>query len=165
MPGRYNLNCQNRGQKNNRFPGETSSDEWEVLQVKLWILPFEVCIPSIMAAGNSITNAFNASPSRGRSIITVGSTDIDDKQSSFSNYGECVDIFASGRETSRHYGSTMTSKQRLSAVHPWYHQMYAVSWSCFYRVVLRQKKLINMIDFEDWEAANAIFVRPWIKNL
>jgi len=98
MPGRYNLNCQNRGQKNNRFPGETSSDEWEVLQVKLWILPFEVCIPSIMAAGNSITNAFNASPSRGRSIITVGSTDIDDKQSSFSNYGECGDIFASGRD-------------------------------------------------------------------
>jgi len=55
-------------------------------------------VPTIVAAGNSNTNACNASPARERSIITVGSTDIDDKRSSFSNYGECVDIFAPGRD-------------------------------------------------------------------
>ncbi|KAG7347590.1 peptidase S8/S53 domain containing protein [Nitzschia inconspicua] len=56
----------------------------------------------VVAAGNngSTSNPFacNYSPASAKSAITVGSTDSDDKRSSFSNYGECTDIFAPGRD-------------------------------------------------------------------
>lgn len=51
----------------------------------------------IVAAGNSATDACNFSPAsaEGR-VITVGSTDMYDSISSFSNSGKCVDIYAPG---------------------------------------------------------------------
>eukprot|EP01123_Difflugia_compressa_P007996 TRINITY_DN227_c1_g1_i3.p1 TRINITY_DN227_c1_g1~~TRINITY_DN227_c1_g1_i3.p1 ORF type:complete len:400 (-),score=85.39 TRINITY_DN227_c1_g1_i3:144-1343(-) len=62
-------------------------------------------IPFIVAAGNSNANACNYSPANAPNAITVGSTAIEaqsgseiqeDIRSSFSNYGQCVDIFAPG---------------------------------------------------------------------
>lgn len=50
----------------------------------------------VAAAGNSNTIACNAIPANVTQAITVGSTEIDDDRSSFSNYGTCVDIFAPG---------------------------------------------------------------------
>lgn len=50
-----------------------------------------------VAAGNDDTDACSHSPAAAPSAITVGSTDIDDARSSFSNFGDCVDIFAPGR--------------------------------------------------------------------
>lgn len=53
-------------------------------------------IPVVVAAGNSNANACNGSPNRVPEAITVGSTDNQDRRSSFSNHGECVDIMAPG---------------------------------------------------------------------
>jgi len=49
-----------------------------------------------VAAGNSNANACNYSPANVREAITAGSTTSTDNRSSFSNWGNCVDIFAPG---------------------------------------------------------------------
>jgi subtilisin family serine protease len=46
----------------------------------------------VVAAGNENDNACNYSPAGAPLAITVGSTTSSDAKSSFSNYGECVDI-------------------------------------------------------------------------
>jgi len=50
----------------------------------------------VVAGGNSNGNACNFSPAFVPSAITVGSTDSNDRRSSFSNYGSCTDIWAPG---------------------------------------------------------------------
>lgn len=49
-----------------------------------------------VAAGNSNVNACASSPSSGELPMTVGATDMNDNRASFSNRGDCVDIFAPG---------------------------------------------------------------------
>lgn len=51
-----------------------------------------------IAAGNSNRDACSYSPAAAGLPITVGSTDIDDRRSSFSNIGSCVDVFAPGSD-------------------------------------------------------------------
>jgi subtilisin family serine protease len=50
----------------------------------------------VISAGNDNLNACNYSPARVTAAITVGSTDINDARSSFSNTGACLDLFAPG---------------------------------------------------------------------
>src|SRR5262249_18747308 len=50
----------------------------------------------VVAAGNSADNACVYSPSSTPEAITVGSSDQDDKRSSFSHTGTCVDLSAPG---------------------------------------------------------------------
>lgn len=50
----------------------------------------------VVAAGNDDGNACNVSPAREPSAITVGATDDADQRAYFSNWGECLDIFAPG---------------------------------------------------------------------
>merc|ERR1719203_2661442 len=50
----------------------------------------------VVAAGNTGSDACNSSPSHVPSAITVGSTDSQDRKSSFSNWGRCVNIWAPG---------------------------------------------------------------------
>ena len=49
-----------------------------------------------LAAGNESTDACTRSPAGVREGITVGATDPSDTRASFSNYGDCVDVFAPG---------------------------------------------------------------------
>lgn len=53
-------------------------------------------ITAAIAAGNSNADACNASPASAPSAITVGATDSSDSRASYSNWGNCVDIFAPG---------------------------------------------------------------------
>lgn len=53
-------------------------------------------ITFVVAAGNDNANACNYSPARAANAITVGSTANNDGRSSFSNYGNCLDIYAPG---------------------------------------------------------------------
>jgi subtilisin family serine protease len=57
-------------------------------------------VTNVVAAGNDNANACNYSPASTPSAITVGSTTTDasnrDVRSSFSNHGNCVDVFAPG---------------------------------------------------------------------
>lgn len=50
----------------------------------------------VVAAGNENQNACNVSPARSSNAITVGSSTSNDTRSNFSNWGNCVDIFAPG---------------------------------------------------------------------
>lgn len=54
-----------------------------------------------VAAGNSNANACNTSPARmgkDSDVLTVGASDIKDAKASFSNHGECVNLFAPGKD-------------------------------------------------------------------
>jgi subtilisin family serine protease len=63
-------------------------------------------VTTVVAAGNSNTDACNQSPARVGDAITVASTTSSDSRSSFSNYGSCVDLFAPGSQiTSAWYTS------------------------------------------------------------
>lgn len=50
----------------------------------------------VVAAGNDDADACNGSPNRVAEAVTVGSTDRNDERSSFSNHGNCLDLFAPG---------------------------------------------------------------------
>jgi subtilisin family serine protease len=49
-----------------------------------------------VAGGNDNSDSCNFSPAFVASAITVGSTDVSDRRSSFSNYGRCTNIWAPG---------------------------------------------------------------------
>jgi subtilisin family serine protease len=53
-------------------------------------------VTTIVSAGNESSNACFVSPARVSKAITVGATTSNDNQSSYSNYGSCVDIYAPG---------------------------------------------------------------------
>merc|ERR1719384_957854 len=59
---------------------------------------FEAGVVVVVAAGNSNKDACDFSPAWVPSAITVGSTDIRDQRSSFSCYGQCVDIWVPGSD-------------------------------------------------------------------
>jgi subtilisin family serine protease len=52
----------------------------------------------VVAAGNSATDACQSSPSGAANAFAVGSVDRNDAQSSFSNRGKCVKLYAPGRD-------------------------------------------------------------------
>lgn len=53
-------------------------------------------LPVVVAAGNSNIDACTRSPAHIPDVVTVGSTDMADVRSSFSNWGSCLDLFAPG---------------------------------------------------------------------
>jgi serine protease len=68
-------------------------------------------ISFVVAAGNDNRSACNYSPARAANAITVGSTTSSDKRSSFSNYGNCLDIYAPGSSIkSAWYNSNSATK-------------------------------------------------------
>jgi subtilisin family serine protease len=71
-------------------------------------------VPTVVAAGNSNANACNASPASATNAYTVGSTTSSDSRSSFSNYGNCVDIFAPGSSITAAWFTSSTAAAVLS---------------------------------------------------
>lgn len=53
-------------------------------------------LTTVVAAGNGNVDACTMSPARVASAITVAASDETDARASFSNYGQCVDVFAPG---------------------------------------------------------------------
>lgn len=78
-----------------------------------------------LAAGNSGANACNSSPARAgagtnNGIMTVAATDSNDREASWSNYGNCVDIWAPGvsiLSTRRGGGTTTMSGTSMASPH------------------------------------------------
>nr|WP_184906560.1 S8 family peptidase [Amycolatopsis umgeniensis] len=67
-----------------------------------------------VAAGNSNANASGFSPARVTQAITVGSTTNTDARSSFSNYGNLVDIFAPGTSITSSWNTNDTATNTIS---------------------------------------------------
>jgi subtilisin family serine protease len=76
-----------------------------------------------LAAGNDGANACNFSPARAgthNGVMTVAATDINDKEASWSNYGNCVDIWAPGvsvLSTRKGGGTTTMSGTSMASPH------------------------------------------------
>lgn len=73
-----------------------------------------------VAAGNSNINACSGSPNRVPNAITVAASTTNDRRSSFSNWGACVDMFAPGSDITSawHNGGTHTiSGTSMAAPH------------------------------------------------
>ncbi len=62
----------------------------------------------VVSAGNDDRSACNGSPSRVREALTVAASTIADERASYSNYGDCVDLFAPG-DGIRSAGTSSTS--------------------------------------------------------
>ena len=71
-------------------------------------------ISFVVAAGNDNSNACNYSPARAANAITVGSTTSSDSRSSFSNYGNCLDIYAPGSSIKSAWYNSNTSTNTIS---------------------------------------------------
>ncbi len=67
-----------------------------------------------IAAGNSNVNACSTSPARVATATTVGSTTSTDARSSFSNYGNCVDVFAPGSSITSSWITNDTAANTIS---------------------------------------------------
>jgi serine protease len=74
----------------------------------------EAGVTYVVAAGNSSRDACTASPARSEAAITVGSTRQDDRRSSFSNFGSCVDIFAPGERITSAWHTSNTATNTIS---------------------------------------------------
>ncbi len=68
----------------------------------------------VVAAGNEKTDACNSSPSRLAEAITVGSIEKNDKRSSFSNWGTCLDVFAPGTDILSAWYTSSTATNTIS---------------------------------------------------
>lgn len=75
---------------------------------------FNAGVLPIVAAGNDSTNACNTSPSAEPLAITVGATDRDDSQASYSNHGTCLDLYAPGTGITAANHSSNTGSKNLN---------------------------------------------------
>lgn len=67
-----------------------------------------------VAAGNENTSACNGSPARVPAAITVGASTNADVRASFSNYGNCVDLFAPGQDITSTWIGSNTATNTIS---------------------------------------------------
>jgi serine protease len=67
-----------------------------------------------VAAGNDNGNACSYSPASATKVTTVGATDIQDRRSTFSNWGSCVDVFAPGTSITAAWIGSRTATRTIS---------------------------------------------------
>ena len=67
-----------------------------------------------VAAGNSGSDACKFSPASTPAAVTVAASDMGDRRASFSNYGQCVDLFAPGVSITSAYATSSTATASLS---------------------------------------------------
>ncbi|RYP52237.1 hypothetical protein DL768_002556 [Monosporascus sp. mg162] len=68
----------------------------------------------VVSAGNDGHNACELSPAGVKEVITVGSIDRDDKRPAWSNWGECLDVFAPGVDIFSTYNESDASHRVMS---------------------------------------------------
>jgi subtilisin family serine protease len=83
---------------------------------------YDAGILPIVAAGNSNADACKYSPAGTPEALTVGASDVNDNRASYSNFGDCVDVFAPGSSivsasASNPAGSTSMSGTSMATPH------------------------------------------------
>jgi subtilisin family serine protease len=71
-------------------------------------------VPVVVAAGNSNKDACNYSPAGVPAAITVAASDSQDKRASFSNYGECIDIYGPGVQINSTHHKSDSATYKMS---------------------------------------------------
>jgi subtilisin family serine protease len=71
-------------------------------------------VTMVVAAGNSNANACNYSPAREPTAVTVGATTSTDARAYYSNFGNCLDLFAPGSSITSAWYSSNTATNTLS---------------------------------------------------
>ena len=71
-------------------------------------------VTAVVAAGNSGADACTASPARLPAALTVAASDASDRQASFSNFGNCVDLYAPGVSIKSDWYTSTTSTASMS---------------------------------------------------
>jgi serine protease len=71
-------------------------------------------VTTVVAAGNSATDACSGSPAMVAAAITVAASDYADRHASFSDYGSCVDLYAPGVAITSAYYTSDTSTGMMS---------------------------------------------------
>ncbi len=75
---------------------------------------FNAGVPVIVAAGNENQNACNTSPARAPRAYAVGATTNTDARASYSNFGDCVKIFAPGSSITSAWHTSNTAINTIS---------------------------------------------------
>lgn len=75
---------------------------------------FDDGVTIVVAAGNAHTNACTASPARVAQAITVGATNASDSRAPYSNFGQCVDLFAPGSYITSDWYTSATATNTIS---------------------------------------------------
>ena len=75
---------------------------------------FNKGIAVIVAAGNSNANACDFSPARAEKAYTIGATTSTDVRASYSNFGDCVDLFAPGSSITSAWFTNNTATKTIS---------------------------------------------------
>ncbi len=132
------LDCKGKGSVSALLAGieftiaETDSDQPAVANMSLAgktssaldaavIRLIEAGVTTVVAAGNAGTNACGGSPARVSRALTVAATDAADNQTTWSNYGGCIDIFAPGegiRSASNKTTTATTTRSGTSQAAP-----------------------------------------------
>lgn len=68
----------------------------------------------VVAGGNESQSACNSSPARVPEALTVGATNSADAKSDFSNFGNCLDVFAPGENITSAWYSNPTATNTIS---------------------------------------------------
>ncbi|TFE47727.1 S8 family peptidase [Streptomyces sp. ICN441] len=80
---------------------------------------FDSGVLPVVAAGNSAEDACGVSPASAPNVLTVGATDTADTETDYSNYGECLRLYAPGSDiTSARMGGGTTSMNGTSMAAP-----------------------------------------------
>ena len=90
-------------------------------------------IPVAVAAGNDSVNACTVSPASEPSVLTVGAVDSSDQDTSFSNWGSCLDLYAPGQGivSTNYLGGAGVSKNGTSMASPHVAGAAAIYWELY----------------------------------
>ena len=109
----------------------------------------------VAAAGNSNYDACYFSPARLEGAVTVGATTKSDARASYSNYGNCVDIFAPGSSVKSAWASSDTATATISGTSMAAPHVSGVVAQYLQAQAARGRTGVTPAEVEDWLAYSA----------